>query len=231
MTLDDDKLDRLLAKVEVPSDLKQQLRAIAEPTGTDSESKGATQRDSSIPYETKTSRPIPGNGSAKSQNWRMWTILIAASLIVGLGAWAIWSESQNNQPLVVDTDRDKELGKTNPNNGVNAQPPKLDPELAQTLDDLNSISDEIERLTLRLELAQKAHQLERLESELPRHSLSHRDRNSLAIAMAAKSALEIGASRESVQQDWQWVSEQFPNSSGASLIQSWQEQNSKNQIP
>lgn len=200
-----EQLDSLLREVEVPADLKSQLRSIPmqleEPTVT---------------KQTKVSAPSSNRMSKRNSglSWRTWVV---AGSILGIAAFQILRLEPTPSIPVNDPAAVAIISADNSEANVS------------TADSTNLYADELEQLELlNREFAQRQNfwqeqELNQLESDLvdlqrtAARSINQRESNSVILALSAETAISFGGSEESVKEEMAMVIAEYPGSHGAKI--------------
>lgn len=201
---DDDQLNRLLRAVDVPADLHEKLLCIANHDGQDQEVK-----------KTVAKPPV---------HWQLRTMLVVAAgyLLVSMSLIFFWPKNAT------------EVAKHSPNENFkrgNTRASGLDQSQGNSRNETNEeinkrnelpiertrlVVDSIEEKLNQLELLRMESKLARLEEEL--QELDSDQKISIVLAVADQSALNFGASRESVVNDLSEVLRRYPGSQGAKIV-------------
>ena len=199
--LSDDKLDALLRGVDVPTDLRDDLRKIPQ-AQSEPLSKQAEQVDEQ-----------PDNQLGR---WRVTTVLALAATLLGLGLFFAWPLINGNEtPIASSTENIKKSSTSDSPATAESVESVESAELVEltrnTTQQIDSVLHEIEMLELRSRLAE-------IEQSYAQ-SLEHREYQSLITAVADQSILQLGGSEQTVKEDMVQVIKNYPDTIGSKIAQ------------
>ncbi len=187
----DEELDALLQEVDVPADLKDQLRQISQQSPS---------------QETpKSVRPPQTNGSLKR------ILAIAATLLAIVGFLTYSALTEKEQPIADNPT--PEVDSTNSPDTTDL----VDRATTQQMEELDQLVNELELSQLRSRLAR----LNESNSEFGYSTTANdtREYTAMILALSDQSAIDHGGSTDSVIDDMQFVIESFPGTEGAKLAE------------
>ncbi len=234
----DDQLKHLLRRVDIPADLPDQLRAIAD-ADLDAPSADDTIGDVHLADGARGARPDPEIDSRPGRTFPVWPFAIAATVLLALALAPLlklaqrWNQAETEiaadrgditipgdiaANIASDTESDDAPGNVVDNASENAvratadKQTEFDRWLQATVETLGALQGQVE-------LIQLERQKRELVNRISPSGLSGRELAALTLALSGEAAMELGVPRDRVAEDLDVVIEHFPLTRGGQLAQ------------
>ncbi len=145
-------------------------------------------------------QPVVAHPAVLFPAWRIAGWVLAAG-IAGVACWFCWplDKPVGGNPVAVTDNR------------------ALSGNDSRAQLEIDQLDQEIEVLNARIRLREAELRLAELWRDQPRSEVSGADQLSLALALSAQSAIELGVGRDAVREDMQKVVQRYPQSAGAEI--------------
>ena len=224
-----DELSTLLRDVDVPLELKQQLRQIDNQRPSVEPIESPISKQHSKELHDRAARAIPQIvGGRRRASGLVWlAAACCAGLCVGLASWLGWLAMVAEQRPITGGDTEQ-TGQPNQTSQVPTEPNVSDEEVAgdfegslelqarQLVASMNRVSGEVNRVLGERERKRLQSRLQDLNRR-NRQKLQSGERTALILAIADQTCLPLGGPVDQLQTDLIQVSQKFPGTQGAAI--------------